>query len=190
MQRDRIQTVARPICTLVKDEGTNHQRQHYMTFSTHLKASQFVSVGPRRLVRIMRWLCAVLVLQLSSAFATAPQNLAKPDQQDQSEPRDLLKDEIAASQNQTAEKGRIATERVLPDLSPSTLQRQLKKGRLAQDGAKSTRLVAVELASKDRREKSDALCYKWVLAGGRRIEVRRDFGSERVAVERLTLPGG
>jgi len=64
-----------------------------------------VNIGPRRLVRIVRLLCALLVLQLSSAFATAPQNTVKPDQQVQSEPRDLLKDEIAASQNQSAEKG-------------------------------------------------------------------------------------
>jgi hypothetical protein len=56
-------------------------------------------------VRIVRWLCAVLVLQLSTGFAAAPQNVAKPEQQVQREPRDLLKDEIAASKNQTAEKG-------------------------------------------------------------------------------------
>jgi hypothetical protein len=52
----------------------------------------------------VRWLCAVLVLQLSTGFATAQQNVAKPEQQVQREPRDLLKEEITASQNQTAKK--------------------------------------------------------------------------------------
>jgi hypothetical protein len=75
-----------------------------MTFPTHQNTSQFVSDGSRRVVRIVRCLCAVLVLQLSTGFAAAQQNVAKPDQQVQREPRDLLKDEITASQNQTAEK--------------------------------------------------------------------------------------
>ena len=55
-------------------------------------------------MRIVRSLCAVLVLQLSTGFATAQQNVAKPEQQVQREPRDLLKEEITASQNQTAKK--------------------------------------------------------------------------------------
>lgn len=73
-------------------------------------------------MRIVRWLCAVLVLQLSTGFAAAPQNVAKPEQQVQREPRDLLKDEIAASKDQTAEKGQQSlTEGGLPE-TPKMLQ--------------------------------------------------------------------
>jgi hypothetical protein len=74
-----------------------------MTLSTHLKAGQLVSDRPRRLVRIVRRLCAVLVLQVSIGFAVAQQNATDPQQQQvQKEPRDLLKEEITASENQTA----------------------------------------------------------------------------------------
>jgi hypothetical protein len=52
-----------------------------MTFPTHRNTSQFVSDGPRRVVRIVRCLCTVLVLQLSIGFAAAQQNVVKPDQQ-------------------------------------------------------------------------------------------------------------
>jgi hypothetical protein len=62
-------------------------------------------VRQRRHVRIVRWLCVILVLLLSIGFAAAQQNVAKPEQQVQREPRDLLKDEITASQKQTTEKG-------------------------------------------------------------------------------------
>ena len=61
-------------------------------------------------------------------------------------------------------------------LALSTLQRQLKKRRLDQGEAKSSRLVAVELASKGRGGNNRTL--EVVLASGRRIEVRRDFDSE------------
>jgi hypothetical protein len=69
---------------------------------SHPKAGQVVRDRPRRLVRIVRWLCAVLILQLSIGFAVAQQNVAEPQQQVQKEPRDLLKEEITASENQTA----------------------------------------------------------------------------------------
>jgi hypothetical protein len=60
------------------------------------------------LARLVSLLCAVLVLQLSTGFATAQQNVARPNQQVEGEPPDLLKKEIAASQAQTAEKGQQA----------------------------------------------------------------------------------
>jgi hypothetical protein len=64
-------------------------------------------------------------------------------------------------------------------LALSTLQRRLKKRRLDQGEAKSSRLVAVELASKRRDGNNRTLCaLEVVLASGRRIEVRRDFDSE------------
>ena len=64
-------------------------------------------------------------------------------------------------------------------LALSTLQRQLKKRRLDQGQAKSNRLVAVELAGKDRDGNNGTLCaLEVVLASGRRIEVRRDFDSQ------------
>ena len=64
-------------------------------------------------------------------------------------------------------------------LSLSTLQRRLKKRRLDQGEAKSSRLVAVELAGKGRGGNNRTLCaLEVVLASGRRIEVRRDFDSE------------
>jgi hypothetical protein len=91
-----------------------------MTLSTYRKAGQLVSGG--RLVRIVRWLCAVLVLQLSTGFATAQQNVAKPEQQVQREPRDLLKEEITASQNQTTKKSpESLSEGGLPE-TPKMLQ--------------------------------------------------------------------
>jgi hypothetical protein len=43
------------------------------------------------LVRIVRWLCLVLVLQLSIGFATAQQKVVKPEQQVQRDQRDLPK---------------------------------------------------------------------------------------------------
>jgi hypothetical protein len=49
-----------------------------MTLSTHPKAGQLVSDRPRRLVRIVRRLCAVLVLQVSIGFAVAQQNVTEP----------------------------------------------------------------------------------------------------------------
>ena len=78
-----------------------------MTLSTHPKAGQLVSDRPRRLVRIVRRLCAVLVLQVSTGFAVAQQNVTDSQQQQQvqKEPRDLLKEEITASENQTAKQG-------------------------------------------------------------------------------------
>jgi hypothetical protein len=64
-------------------------------------------------------------------------------------------------------------------LALSTLQRQLRKRRLNEGEAKSNRLVAVELARKDRDENGRTLCaLAVVLASGRRIEVRRDFDCE------------
>jgi len=56
------------------------------------------------LTRLVSLLCAVLVLQLSTGFVTAQQNVARPNQQVDGEPPDLLKKEIAASQAQTADK--------------------------------------------------------------------------------------
>lgn len=53
-------------------------------------------------------LCTVLVLQLSTGFAAAQQNVATPNQQVEGEPPDLLKKEITASQAQTTEKGQKA----------------------------------------------------------------------------------
>ena len=78
-----------------------------MTLSTHPKAGQLASDRPRRLVRIVRRLCAVLILQVSIGFAVAQQNVTDSQQQQQvqKEPRDLLKEEIAASENQTAKQG-------------------------------------------------------------------------------------
>ena len=59
-------------------------------------------------------------------------------------------------------------------LALSTLQRQLKKRRLDQGEAKSSRLVAVQVARKD-----PAPCaLEVVLVSGRRIAVRQDFDSE------------
>jgi hypothetical protein len=64
-------------------------------------------------------------------------------------------------------------------LALSTLQRQIRKRRLDPGKAKSNRLVAVEVASKDRDGTNRRLCgLEVVLAGGRRIEVRRDFDCE------------
>jgi hypothetical protein len=77
-----------------------------MTLSTHPKAGQLVSDRPIRLVRIVRRLCAVLVLQVSIGFAVAQQYATDPQQQQvQKEPRDPLKEEIMASENQTAKQG-------------------------------------------------------------------------------------
>src|ERR1700738_844735 len=73
-------------------------------------------------------------------------------------------------------------------LALSTLQRRLKKRRLDQGEAKSSRLVAVELASKGRDGNNRTLCaLEVVLASGRRIEVRRgfDFGKFLRVVEVL-----
>jgi hypothetical protein len=62
-------------------------------------------------------------------------------------------------------------------LALSTLQRQLR--RLNPGKAQSHRLVAVEVASKERAGTNGNLCgLEVVLAGGRRIEVRRDFDGE------------
>lgn len=64
-------------------------------------------------------------------------------------------------------------------LALSTLQRQLRRRRLDQGEAKSSRLVAVELTRKGRDGNSRRLCaLEVVLASGRRIEVGRDFDSE------------
>jgi transposase-like protein len=70
-------------------------------------------------------------------------------------------------------------------LALSTLQRQLKKRRLAKGEAKEvSRLVAVELARKNRDEDSRLACaLEVVLWGGRSIKVRPDFDSE--TLERL-----
>ena len=59
-------------------------------------------------------------------------------------------------------------------LALSTLQRQLKKRRLKQGEAKSSRLVAVQVA----RKAPTSCALAVVLASGRRIEVQRDFNSE------------
>src|SRR5580692_4485931 len=53
-------------------------------------------------------------------------------------------------------------------LALSTLQRQLKKRRLDQGEAKSSRLVAVELASKGRDGNNRTLC---ALTGGERLAI-------------------
>ena len=61
----------------------------------------------------------------------------------------------------------------------STLQRQIRKRRLKLGEAKSNRLLAVELAGKEREGTNRTRCaLEVVLAGGGRIEVRRDFDSE------------
>lgn len=73
-------------------------------------------------MRIVQWLCAVLVFQLSAGLSPAQQNVEKPDQQAQTEPSDLLKDEIAASRKQTEEKGEQSlSEAGLPE-TPKMLQ--------------------------------------------------------------------
>jgi hypothetical protein len=67
-------------------------------------------------------LCAVLVLQLPTGFVSAQQNVASPNQQVQREPPDLLTKEIAASQDQTAQKGpHPLIEEELPE-TPKMLQ--------------------------------------------------------------------
>ena len=65
-------------------------------------------------------------------------------------------------------------------LALSTLQRQLKRRRLDKAEAKKcNRLIAVELAKKDRDENSRPTCaLEVVLSSGRRIEVRPDFDSD------------
>ena len=70
-------------------------------------------------------------------------------------------------------------------LALSTLQRQLKKRRLAKGEAKEvSRLVAVELARKNWDENSRPACaLEVVLCAGRSIKVRPDFDSE--TLERL-----
>ena len=70
-------------------------------------------------------------------------------------------------------------------LALSTLQRQLKKRRLGNGSAKEgSRLVAVDLARKNRDENSRPACaLEVVLCGGRSIKVRPDFDSE--TLERL-----
>jgi hypothetical protein len=70
-------------------------------------------------------------------------------------------------------------------LALSTLQRQLKKRRLAKGEAKEvSRLVAVELARKNQDEDRRLACaLEVVLWGGRSIKVRPDFDSE--TLERL-----
>ena len=70
-------------------------------------------------------------------------------------------------------------------LALSTLQRQLKKRRLGNGSAKEgSRLVAVDLARKNRDENSRLACaLEVVLCGGRSIKVRPDFDSE--TLERL-----
>jgi hypothetical protein len=54
-----------------------------------------------RLMRIVRWLYLVLVLQLSIGFATAQQDVPKPEQQVQREQRDLPKNESKGSDRAT-----------------------------------------------------------------------------------------
>ena len=70
-------------------------------------------------------------------------------------------------------------------LALSTLQRQLKKRRLGNGSAKEgSRLVAVDLARKNRDENSRPACaLEVVLCGERIIKVRPDFDSE--TLERL-----
>ena len=67
----------------------------------------------------------------------------------------------------------------------STLQRQLKRRRLYKaEAKKGSRLIAVELAKKDRDENSRPTCaLEVVLVSGRRIEVRPDFDPD--TLERL-----
>lgn len=73
------------------------------------------------LARLSSLLCALLVLYLSTGFATAQQNVA-PNQQVQREPPDLLTKEIAASQADTAKKGpQPLIEEELPE-TPKMLQ--------------------------------------------------------------------
>lgn len=70
--------------------------------STILSNLQII-YGRLGLPRLVSLLGAVLILQLSTGFATAQQNVA-PNQQVQGEPPDLLTKEIAASQDQTVQK--------------------------------------------------------------------------------------
>jgi hypothetical protein len=63
-------------------------------------------------------------------------------------------------------------------LAMSALRRQVRKRRFNQGEAPSNRLVAVEIAKKDRDGTNRTPCgLEVVLTGGRRIEVRRDFDS-------------
>jgi hypothetical protein len=60
-------------------------------------------------------------------------------------------------------------------LTPSTLERNLKKNRLAKAG-QGPRLVAVELNGAGFESKTPACSgLEVILSSGRRIEVRRDF---------------
>ena len=70
-------------------------------------------------------------------------------------------------------------------LALSTLQRQLKRRRLDKaEAKKGSRLIAVELAKKDRDENSRPICaLEVVLSSRRRVEVRPDFDSD--TLERL-----
>jgi hypothetical protein len=70
-------------------------------------------------------------------------------------------------------------------LALSSLQRQLKRRRLDKAEAKKcSRLIAVELAKKDRDGNSQPICaLEVVLSSGCRIEVRPDFDSD--TLERL-----
>jgi transposase-like protein len=61
-------------------------------------------------------------------------------------------------------------------LASSTLQRQVKRRHLNKGEAPSHRLMAVEVVSNNQNGTHRKLCgLEVVLAGGRRIEVRRDF---------------
>ena len=65
------------------------------------------------------------------------------------------------------------------EVALGTLQRHLKRHGSSAGGAKAgNRLVAVELSGQEPKRNSQRACaLEVVLAGGRRIEVRREFDS-------------
>jgi hypothetical protein len=69
------------------------------------------------------------------------------------------------------------------NLALGTLQRGLKRRRMEVEGqSKGKRLVEVKMAGLQRNGSGAGTCsLEVVLAGGRRIEVRRDFDAETLA---------
>jgi len=69
------------------------------------------------------------------------------------------------------------------NLALGTLQRGLRRSRMEVEGkSEGKRLVEVKMAGIQRNDSGPGTCsLEVVLAGGRRIEVRRDFDAETLA---------